>query len=337
MRAQDSAIVSTPIAAPASRSGLPLAALGVLTYSFTLPGTVFALDGLDPYLIGVGRSAAAAVLAAVALLSVRARPPHRGQWAGFAVVVAGVVFGFPVLSTLALDHGASSAHSAVVVGLLPAVTAVFGVLRAGERPSRAFWLASAAGAACVTGFALIRGAGRVTAADLLLFAALLAAAAGYTEGARLTRGMPGWRVISWATILAAPITVPVTGWLLATTHPAWTGRAALGFGYVAAFSAYLGFFAWYEGLARAGIARASQVQLTQPVLTLLWSGLLLAEPVDATTALAAVAVLVCVALTQRTRVRRPLRDVTDSRTMGEKASQRGDFRGALHDRQADHS
>ncbi|MFG2086662.1 MULTISPECIES: DMT family transporter [unclassified Spirillospora] len=304
MRTKDSATVSRPIAGTVFGRGLGLASLGVLIFSLTLPSTVLALDGLDPYLVGVGRAAAAAVLAALALLSVRARPPRRGQWAGLAAVAAGVIFGFPVLSTLALDHGASSSHSAVVVGLLPATTAVFGVLRAGERPSRAFWFAGAAGAACVTGFALIRGAGHVTAADLLLFGALVAAAAGYAEGGRLARDMPGWRVISWALVLAAPITVPATAWLLATTDPAWTGRAALGFGYVAAFSAYLGFFAWYEGLARAGIARASQVQLAQPVMTLLWSGLLLAERIDATTALAAVAVLVCVALTQRTRVNR---------------------------------
>ncbi|MEU8340350.1 Permease of the drug/metabolite transporter (DMT) superfamily [Actinomadura meyerae] len=303
MRTENSATVSAPIAAAPRGAGLRFAALGVLAFSFTLPGTVFALDGLDPYLVGVGRSAAAAVLAAVALLAVRARPPRRDQWAGLAVAAAGVVIGFPVLSTLALDQGASSAHAAVVVGLLPAATAVCGVLRAGERPSTAFWLAGAAGTACVTGFTAVRGGGSVTEADLLLFGALAAAAAGYTEGGRLARDMPGWRVISWALLLAAPVTVPVTGWLLAATGPVWTGRAVSGFGYVAAVSAYLGFFAWYEGLARAGIARGGQVQLAQPMLTLLWSGLLLGEAVDAATALAAAAVLVCVALTQRARVR----------------------------------
>ncbi|MEU8796932.1 DMT family transporter [Spirillospora sp. NPDC048819] len=322
MRTKDSATAPTPIAGAHSGPGLWLASLGVLIFSFTLPATVLALDGLDPYAIGVGRAAAASVLAAVALLSVRARPPRRDQWPGFAVVIAGVIFGFPVLTTLALDLGASSAHSAVVVGLLPAATAVLGVLRAGERPSRAFWLAGAAGAACVTGFALIRGAGHVTGADLLLFAALLAVAAGYAEGGLLSRAMPAWRVISWALVLAAPLTVPVTAWLLATTDPDWTGRAVLGFGYLAAFSAYLGFFAWYEGLARAGIARGGQVQLAQPVMTLLWSGLVLAERIDATTALAAVAVLVCVALTQRTRVRhtRPLSPETGARARRENAT-----------------
>ncbi|MFC6934962.1 DMT family transporter [Actinomadura yumaensis] len=248
MKKEDSATASGSIAL----GGLGLAALGVLIYSFTFPATVLGLEGLDPYIIGIGRSAAASVLAAASLLAVRARLPRRGQWAGLAVVGAGVVFGFPVLTTLALDRGASSAHSAVVIGLLPAATAVLAVVRGGERPSRAFWLASAAGALCVTGFAVVRGAGRVTAADLLLFAALLAAAAGYAEGGRLARDMPGWRVISWALVVTAPITVPVTLWLLATTHPHWTGRAVLGFGYASLFSAYLGFFAWYEGSRARG-------------------------------------------------------------------------------------
>ncbi|GAA1542904.1 DMT family transporter [Actinomadura kijaniata] len=308
MRDKDSATAPTLIAL----GGLGLAALGVLTFSLTLPSTVLGLEGLDPYLVSVGRSAAATVLAVVALLAVRARPPRPRQWAGLAVVGAGVIFGFPVLSTLALDHGAASAHSAVVVGLLPVATAVTAVLRGGERPSPAFWLASLAGAACVTGFAVIRGAGHVTPADLLLFGALVAAAIGYAEGARLTREMPGWRVISWSLVLTTPITLPVTLWLLATTDPHWTARATLGFGYVALFSAYLGFFAWYEGLARAGIARGGQVQLIQPVLTLAWSGLLLGEHIDALTVLAALGVLVCVALAQRTRVSRaPRADQAD--------------------------
>ncbi|MEW2352702.1 DMT family transporter [Spirillospora sp. NPDC029432] len=295
----DSATDATPIAL----GGLGLAGLGVLAFSLTLPSTAIALEGLDPYLIGIGRSAAAALFAAIALAAVRAPVPSRAQWPGLLVVAAGVVFGFPMFSTLALDHGSSSAHAAVVVGLLPAATAVLAVLRGGERPSPAFWAAALAGAALVTGFALVQGAGRLTGADLLLFASLVAAAAGYAEGGRLAREMPGWRVISWALLLAAPVSVPVTLWLLATTGPDWTGRSALGFGYVTVMSAYLGFFAWYEGLARAGIARASQVQLAQPLLTIVWSGILLAELIDAATALAAVGVLVCVALAQRARVR----------------------------------
>jgi drug/metabolite transporter (DMT)-like permease len=297
MRSKNSATASRSI----TLLGLGLAGLGVLAFSFTFPATVLALDSLDPYLIGVGRAAAASVLAVVALTATRPARPRGGQWAGLAAAGAGVVFGFPVLSSLALGHGASAAHAAVVVGLLPAATAVLATVRAGERPSPAFWLASAAGALCVTVFALSRGAGRVGPADLLLFGALLAGAVGYAEGGRLSRELPGWQVISWALVLTAPISVPVTAVLLATGHPHWTGRAVLGFGYVAVVSMFVGFFAWYAGLGRAGIARAGQTQLAQPVLTLVWSALLLGESVGTDTWLAAVAVLGCVAWTQRAR------------------------------------
>jgi drug/metabolite transporter (DMT)-like permease len=262
-------------------TGLGPAALGVLAFSFSFPATVLALDGLDPYFIGIGRAAAATVLAVLALASVRAPLPRRGQWGGLAAAGAGVVFGFP--------------------GLLPGATAVCAVLRAHERPSTSFWLASGAGATCIGAFALSRGAGRITPADLLLFAALLAGAIGYAEGGRLARDMPGWRVISWALVLTGPISIPVTLALLATGDPRWTGKALIGFGYVSVVSMFLGFFAWYSGLGRAGIARASQMQLAQPMLTLGWSALFLGERIDAFTGLAAVAVLGCVAWTQRAR------------------------------------
>ena len=222
--------------------------------------------------------------------------------AGF--VAGGVVVGFPVLSTLALDHGASSSHSAVVIGVLPAATAVMAVLRAGERPSIGFWLASLAGAACIVGFTLRQGAGRFTPADLLLFGALVAAAVGYAEGGRLAKETPGWRVICWALVLAAPITVPVTIVLGISAPPRWGGDALVGMAYVSGVSMFLGFFAWYAGMARVGVARAGQVQLAQPLLTLLWSWMLLGEHTNLITVLAAVAVLGCVVVTQRTRVRR---------------------------------
>jgi drug/metabolite transporter (DMT)-like permease len=298
MRDKDSATEQRSIAA----EGLGLAALGVLVFSFSFPATVWALDGLDPYLVGVGRAMIAALLAAAALSAARAPWPGRDQWAALCGVGLGVVFGFPVLSTLALDLGASVAHSAVVIGLLPAATAIFAVLRARERPSRPFWLAAAAGALCITGFTLAKAGGGVTAADLLLVGALVLGAYGYAEGGRLARRMPGWQVVSWALILTAPITVPVTLVLLAHTQPQWTVKSAIGLGWVSVFSMYLGFFAWYAGMGRAGVARAGQLQLAQPILTILWSALLLGESFDTVTVLAAIGVIACVAWAQRSRV-----------------------------------
>lgn len=279
-----------------------MAALGVLAFSLTFPATAFALRGFGPYLIGVGRAAVAAVLAAGTLRAVRAPLPRRGQWASLGMVALGIVFGFPVLSTLALDHGSTPVHAAVVVGLLPVATAVFALVRAGERPSRMFWAASLAGAACVVAFAVRGGVGRVSGADALLLGALLAGGFGYAEGGRLAREMPGSHVVSWALVLSAPVTVPATAVLLAAGSPRWSAAAAGGMAYVAGVSMFLGFFAWYAGMARAGVARAGQVQLAQPLLTVVWSWLFLGEHVGMTTVAAAVAVAVCVLAAQRARV-----------------------------------
>lgn len=299
MRNKSSATSAGSIALP----GLWLALFGVLAFSFTFPATVFALHGFGPYLIGCGRATIAAALALVALLAAGAKRPRPAQVPALLLVGGGVVLGFPVLSTLALDLGASSAHSAVVIGVLPVVTAIFAALRAGERPSPLFWAASTGGALVVVAFAVSRGAGRVTPADLLLFGALLAGGLGYAEGGRLSRELPAWQVISWALVLVVPVTVPVTVLLtvLDPVRPSWP--AVLGLGYVSVVSMLLGFFAWYAGLARVGVARAAQVQLAQPVLTLVWSWLLLGERLGMATVVTAVAVLGSVVLTQRAQVR----------------------------------
>jgi drug/metabolite transporter (DMT)-like permease len=326
MRDQDNATAQRAIALPA---GFGAAALGVLAFSFTLPATSFALRGFGPYTIGLGRAAIAAVLAVVALRLTRAERPRGGQWASLGVVAFGVVFGFPVLSTLALGHGASASHAAVVIGLLPITTALFATVRAWgwwgvatgvkrERPSWAFWAASTAGAACIVVFTLRNGPGHFSAADVLLLGALLTAGLGYAEGGRLAREMPGRAVVSWALVISAPVTVPVTVALFVAEPPHWSVAAAGGLAYLTVVSMFLGFFAWYSGLAKAGVARASQVQLAQPLLTLVWSWLLLGEHAGMSTVVAAAGVLVCVVLAQRARVSR---DITGSPAIGRTVSQ----------------
>ncbi|GAA3164248.1 DMT family transporter [Planomonospora alba] len=283
--------------------GTALAGLGVLMFSGSFPATVFAMEGFDPYLVAAARAVIATAAALVFLLVARAPLlPPRAHLRSHLVIVAGVVVGFPVFSGLALDSGASASHAAVVVGLLPATTAACAVLRAGERPRPLFWAACAAGAAAVTVFTLGRGGGHATAADLLLVAALLSAAAGYTEGGRLSRETPGWQVISHALVLAAPLTVPATAALALTTDVRPEPAALAGLAYAGLVAMFLGFIPWYAGLAAGGIARAGQTQLVQPPLTMVWAWLLLGERVEAVTAGAALAVVACVALTQRARL-----------------------------------
>jgi drug/metabolite transporter (DMT)-like permease len=278
--------------------------LGVLAFSFTLPATRVAVEELDPVFVGIGREALAAGAAALILLATRSPIPTRRQVARLGLVVLGVVIGWPLFSALALQD-LTSAHSAVIVGLLPAATAVAAVLRAGEHPSLGFWIASGAGLLAVLGFAASQGAGLPSTGDVQILIAVALSAIGYAEGGALARELGGWRVICWALVVGVPLTVPITAISIATTDLGGvSGDAWLGFVYVALVSALLGFFPWYAGLARGGVAKIGQIQLLQPLLTLAWSAWLLSEEVNALTLIASIAVLASVVATQRTRVGR---------------------------------
>ncbi|MGW7548240.1 DMT family transporter [Streptomyces sp. NPDC054770] len=319
MRAQSSATSPTSIAvntppadAPAAPAGAPetarssqrlgtlQAALGVVAFSLTFPATAWGLEGFGPWALVAVRSVLAAAMAGGCLLFLRVRLPERRHWAGLAVVAAGVVLGFPMLTTLALETSTTS-HAAVVVGLLPLTTALFSALRMGIRPSRTFWAAALAGAAAVLTFTIAQSGGALTTADGYLFAALVVCAAGYTEGGRLARIMPGWQVIGWALVFCLPLTVPAAVVALSYEPVVWNAHGVAGVLWVAAGSQFLGLVVWYRGMAAVGIPKASQLQLAQPLLTLVWSVLLLGEHLTAAAPLTAAAVLVCIAVTQRSR------------------------------------
>ena len=290
--------------ATARREGLAWALVGVVLFSFSVPLTKEAVGGFSPYLTATGRAVIAGVLAAVTLAVRRVPPPAREHLGPLLFTMLGAVFGWPILVALALQR-TTSAHVAVIAAFMPLTTALIAVLRAHERVSWQFWAAACCGTAALVAFALSRGGagGADLGADLLVAGAVLASSWCYVEGASVTRAMPGWQVISWVVVLALPLTVPATAviwWLThAGRHPtagAWTSLALLGLS-----SMYVGFFAWYRGLALAGIARGGQVQQLQALLTLLWSALLLGEHVTAATVLAALAVIASVIWSQRGR------------------------------------
>jgi drug/metabolite transporter (DMT)-like permease len=283
-------------------TALGLGALGVLAFSLSLPATRVAVQQLDPWFVAFGRAVVAAALAGAYLRRTGAPRPTRRQGWRLAVVALGVVVGFPLFTSLALTTQ-TSAHGAVVVTVLPAMTAVFAVLRAGERPPPVFWLASAGGVTAVLTFLVATGTvrGGLTTADLYLVAAVVLCGLGYAEGGALARALGGARTICWALLLSLPVSLPVAVLAAAAHPPHADGRGWSAYAYVSVVSMFLGFFAWYAGLARGGIARVGQIQLAQPILTLAWSALLLGEPVTPGALAAAAVVLACVVLTQRTR------------------------------------
>ena len=281
-------------------NGTLLAALGVLAFSFSFPATAWALDGFGPWSSAGVRGVVAALIALGALLATRAPLPARSDRLALAVVAGGCAIGFPLLTTLAL-RTSSTAHSAVVIGALPMATAVISARLTGPRPSAVFWAAAGTGAVAVIAFTLSQNHGLPTVADLFLFGALLLCAFGYAEGGRLSAHLPGWRVIAWGVVIAAPVNLVVSGWALTHEPVHLTAKALVGMAYIAAVSQFGGFVLWYRGMGLVGVARASQLQLAQPLLTLVWAVLLLGEELGPAVPLTAVVVLACIVVTQRSR------------------------------------
>jgi drug/metabolite transporter (DMT)-like permease len=286
------------------RTGLAWAFLGVLLFSFSVPMTKIAVGGFSPYFTAMGRAVIAGVLACILLAIRRVRLPDRQYMRPLLFTMFGAVFGWPILIALALER-TTSAHVAVIAAFMPLTTALFAVLRTHEKVAPSFWWAAITGTAALVIFALSRGGGEggELIADLMTIGAVLASSLCYVEGAAVSRVMPGWQVISWVVVLALPITIPASLWLwhstsgsYDTTTVQWLALIGLGVS-----SMYLGFFAWYRGLALAGTAYGGQVQQVQPLLTLLWSALFLGEIVTPATIGAALVVIACVVWAQRSR------------------------------------
>jgi drug/metabolite transporter (DMT)-like permease len=292
--------LTAPTSADISR-GMLLGLAGVAMFSLTLPMVRLAVVDLDPIWIGLARALVAAIPAAAWLAWKRAPWPTRPMLPRLAIVAGGVIVGFPALSSLAMRYTDAS-HGAVVLGVLPLATALAGAWLAGERPSRRYWVCALIGAALVCGFALRAGDGALQPADGLLVLAVAAAAIGYAEGARLSARIGGPETICWALVLAAPLLVLPVAWLTWRHGVDARPTAWIGFAYLSIFSQFLGFFAWYKGLALGGISRVSQVQLLQLFMTLAFAALIGGEALDPEAWLFGLAVVAVVAAQRTARV-----------------------------------
>lgn len=268
--------------------------IGVAIFSGSLPATKAALTGFAPDFLTASRAAIAGLLSVLILMLFRQKLPHKQYIIGLTVVAFGVVIGFPFLTALALKH-VTSAHSMVFLGLLPLSTAIFGVLRGGERPRKAFWFFSVLGSVFVMGFAYFQGGSSTLIGDLYMIASVLLCGLGYAEGAKLSKHLGSWQVICWALVISLPIMLILCLLLWPAGLNSVPTFAWGGLGYVALFSMLIGFFFWYSGLAEGGITGVSQLQLLQPFMGLMISAWLLNESVNTLMIISTLGVIICVA------------------------------------------
>jgi len=289
--------MTTITGSPATRkisSGWLNGFTGVLIFSGSMPATKIAVMDMSPVFVTVARATIAGLLALIVLLVLKERGPAKNSLWSLIIVAFGAVIGFPLLSSLALAH-ISSAHSLVFLGLLPLVTAVFAVLRGGERPKPIFWFFSILGSVLVIGYAVYQGINASPIGDLLMLAAIVLCGLAYAEGARLSKTMGGWQVISWALVISLPLMFPLVFVFKPVSLSTIGTGAWLGLAYISLFSMFIGFIFWYKGLAQGGIATVGQLQLLQPFFGLALAATLLREEVSLNMIAVTIGIILCVA------------------------------------------
>ncbi|HRP33941.1 MAG TPA: DMT family transporter [Agriterribacter sp.] len=272
--------------------------IGMLMFSGSLPATRIAVLGLPPLFVTGARAVIAGLLAIGALILLKEKWPAKSHIFPLMLVALGVVVGFPLLSALALQY-ITSAHSLVFVGLLPLATAIFGVMLGHERPKPAFWLFSFTGSLLVVGFAIFQGIQVSAIGDILMMGAIILCGLGYALGAKLTKTMGGWQVISWALTLSFPLMFPFIFLYPPSSITTVPTGAWIGLAYISLFSMFIGFIFWYQGLAQGGIASVGQLQLLQPFFGLGLAAFFLHEKVSPAMLLISLGVMLCVAGSRR--------------------------------------
>lgn len=272
--------------------------IGVLLFSGSLPATKLAVMDMSPIFVTIARAAIAGVLALSVILIYKEKRPAKDQIFPLVLVSIGCVIGFPLLSSLALQY-ITSAHSIVFLGMLPLATAIFGVFRGGERPHPVFWFFSIVGSLLVIGFAVSQGISASPIGDILMLAAVILCGLGYAEGAKLSKTLGGWQVISWALILALPLMIPLFFIYFPNNVETVSSQGWFGLAYISLFSMFIGFIFWYKGLAQGGISSVGQLQLLQPFFGLALAAYLLHEPVSIGMLGVTIGVILCVAGTKK--------------------------------------
>ncbi|WP_312333411.1 DMT family transporter [Sphingobacterium sp.] len=272
--------------------------IGVVLFSGSLPATRMAVLAFDPVFLTLARASIAGLLALLTLVVFKEKRPEKKQLGSLGIVAIGCVVGFPLLSALALQH-ITSAHSIVFIGILPVSTAVFGIIRGGERPKPIFWLFSALGSLLVIGYALAQGLTASPLGDVLMILSVILCGLGYAEGAKLTKTLGGWQVISWALVLSLPIMLPLAFIYMPPSFNEVTIDAWGSLAYVSLFSMFIGFVFWYKGLAQGGTATIGQLQLLQPFFGLALAAWLLHEQVSIGMLAVTVGVILCVVGTKK--------------------------------------
>ena len=281
--------------------GMLIGFVGISIFSLTLPFTQMAVNEMSPFFVAFARASIAGICALILLIFTKSKFPNKIQIRRLIIIVIGVIYGFPIFTSIAMKTLPSS-HSGIVLGILPLAMSLFAAIKYKEKPSSSFWMISIFGTFIVISYTFIDNNGSLMIEDLWLLFAILFAAIGYSEGGTLAKEMGSIGVISWALVISLPINLFASYLFYEINYTSISIQAIISLTYVGLFSMFIGFFFWYKGIAIGGISRVGQVQLIQPFLTIVGAYFLTNEKITTLNILFAFMVLIVIIIGRKTKI-----------------------------------
>ena len=281
--------------------GMLIGFVGISIFSLTLPFTQMAVNEMSPFFVAFARASIAGICALILLIFTKSKFPNKIQIRRLIIIVIGVIYGFPIFTSIAMKTLPSS-HSGIVLGILPLAMSLFAAIKYKEKPSSSFWIISIFGTFIVVSYTFIDNNGSLMIEDLWLLFAILFAAIGYSEGGTLAKEMGSIGVISWALVISLPINLFASYLFYEINYSSISFQAIISLTYVGLFSMFIGFFFWYKGIAIGGISRVGQVQLIQPFLTIVGAYFLTNEKITTLNILFAFMVLIVIIIGRKTKI-----------------------------------
>ena len=281
--------------------GMLIGFVGISIFSLTLPFTQMAVNEMSPFFVAFARASIAGICALILLIFTKSKFPNKIQIRRLIIIVIGVIYGFPIFTSIAMKTLPSS-HSGIVLGILPLAMSLFAAIKYKEKPSSSFWMISIFGTFIVISYTFIDNNGLLMIEDLWLLFAILFAAIGYSEGGTLAKEMGSIGVISWALVISLPINLFASYLFYEINYTSISFQAIISLTYVGLFSMFIGFFFWYKGIAIGGISRVGQVQLIQPFLTIVGAYFLTNEKITTLNILFAFMVLIVIIIGRKTKI-----------------------------------
>ena len=281
--------------------GMLIGFVGISIFSLTLPFTQMAVNEMSPFFVAFARASIAGICALILLIFTKSKFPNKIQIRRLIIIVIGVIYGFPIFTSIAMKTLPSS-HSGIVLGILPLAMSLFAAIKYKEKPSSSFWMISIFGTFIVISYTFIDNNGLLMIEDLWLLFAILFAAIGYSEGGTLAKEMGSIGVISWALVISLPINLFASYLFYEINYTSISIQAIISLTYVGLFSMFIGFFFWYKGIAIGGISRVGQVQLIQPFLTIVGAYFLTNEKITTLNILFAFMVLIVIIIGRKAKI-----------------------------------